>query len=278
MGYKKEAKNEKIESLHGFVKDSIVTIGNVNPWVEGSIHPDDRETLGLFKNWIFAHFKENQKVEYIHGKIGSLTDSKSLNRNICSIGGPATNLFTRYGMGYDQKGETWAPVLPFTYPLKQAEELAKKEKITVVQERQGQRWEEPNWYIANRNGNPRYFPSINVESKTLRDDYFQIIVAPNTFTKEAFFSGRKHMMIASAHGVSSLAIKEILEDDKILESLYEVNKKTGYYQAIVKIPEIKYEESKKGYFPSGHPVLCEAVSLEPSDFGNLKKYKEWVNP
>jgi hypothetical protein len=61
-----------------------------------------------------------------------------------------------------------------------------------------------------------------------------------------------------------------------LKILYEVSRKTGYYQAIVRVPKIEYIENKKGYFPAGNPILCTAVHLEPSDFETLKKYKEWL--
>ena len=192
---KMEAKAKKaiVEDLFGFIENADVTIANINPWVEKKVHPDDKEALGFFKDWICQYFKKDRQEKYYRGQLRAA----DINKDLCSIGGPATHPFTRYGMGYDPKGESWIPILPFIYPLREAEDRS----VMVLQERKGYQWEEPNWYIADRDGNPAFIPEV--EKGILKKDYLMIIVAPNTFTQEAFYSGQKHMMIASAHGVLS---------------------------------------------------------------------------
>jgi hypothetical protein len=101
-----------------------------------------------------------------------------------------------------------------------------------------------------------------------------VIVTPNTFTQEAFYRGQKHMMIASAHGVSQLAIKDILDNDQILTWLGEVGQRNQYFQAVIEIPKVKM--SKQGYVPHGKPVPRVVEPLDPTDFKKLKEYKEWA--
>ena len=69
----------------------------------------------------------------------------------------------------------------------------------------------------------------------VQTDYFMLIVAPNVFSRAAFESGKKHMMLVGTHGLVSLAIKDLLDNDHILEWIFEHPRSrdnSGYYQAI----------------------------------------------
>lgn len=252
---KLKAKKENIETLFRDIQDADFTTGK--------IPPDDVDSLKLFESWLREYFKRDRQIEY-HRQL-QLAD---VNKHLCSVGGPVDQFFTRYGMGYDKKGQNWKPILPFIYPIKEAE----AESSIIWREWKGQRWQEINWYITDRNGKLKYMPGTDNKG-VLNRDYFMLIIAPNTFTKKAFYRNQKHIMIAPAHGLAQLAIKDILDDDSILEELIEVRKKSEYLQAIIEVPATL---TKDGYAPTGNFPICEVKPLDLSEFKKVERYREWI--
>lgn len=260
-----KAQRENIENLFGFLRNADITADERNPWVEEwEISSAYKETTKLFKKWIESYFKGNREIEFINGPIRV----PNVNEDLCSIGGPAHYLLTRHGMGYDQKGESWIPVLPFYYPLKEVEARG----IFVRRKYKGREQKSPSWFIADRSGKPLYIPKTD-RYGFLERDYFMLIVTPNVFTTEAFYTGKKHMMITPAHSFAALAIREILDSDEVLKWLIEASKQTGYYQAILEIPGIKHKENE--YVP-GKPIPCEVKPLDSDDFKRLAKKRGWI--
>jgi len=254
-GTKSKAKKQNIEALFGFLQDADFTTGNVPP--------DDVDSLKLFKSWLCKYFRRDRQIEY-HRQLGLADTSKHL----CSVGGPVDHVFTRYGMGYDKKGQIWRPVLPFIYPLREA--AAKSP--TILREWKGYRWEATNWYIADRNGKVQFVPEVDKDG-VLSKDYFMLIIAPNTFTDRAFYSGQKHIMVAPAHGLAQLAVKDILDSDTLLGELIKVRERSEYLQAIVEVPA---KPTKQGYAPTGDFILRALEPLDLGDFEKAERYREWT--
>jgi hypothetical protein len=259
-----KAKRDNIEHLFGFIKDADINIGGKNPWIEWKIPPDDKESLRLFKSWMKNYFRGGRQIEYLDSPF----PYPDPNKDLCSISGPVNHPLTRYGMGYDPKGESWIPVLPFYYPLKEAEASG-----AIIRRRyKRQEWRNPNWYIADRNGKLFRRPEVDKDG-ILRKDYFMLIITSNIFTHKAWCSGKKHMMVACAHGLAQLAMKDIFNDDKILEWLKEVSVKTGYYQAIIEVPGVR---DKRGEYVPGKLTPLVAEPLDPDDFRKLSKKRGWI--
>lgn len=261
-----KAKRENIENLFGFLGNADISADEKNPWLEEwEISSAYKETIKLFKRWVESYFRRNREIKFINGPIG-VPNAKG---DLCSIGGPAHYLLTRLGMGYDQRGESWIPILPFYYPLKEVEARG----ILVRRKYKGQEQKSPAWFIADRKGKPVYIPKTD-RNGFLEKDYFMLIVAPNVFTTDAFYNGKKHMMITPAHSFAALAIKKILDSDEVLEWLIDASKRTGYYQAILEIPGIKHKENE--YIP-GKPIPCgDPEPLDPDDFMRLAKKRGWI--
>ena len=254
---KLKAKPQRVETVFGSLKDADFTTGNVPL--------DDVHSLRLLKSWICEYFRGDRHIEF-HTRL-YLAD---INKHLCSVGGPVDQIFTRYGMGYDKKGEKWKPILPFIYPLKQAG----TKSVTIRRKWKGEQWEASgSWYIADRDGKRLFTPETNGEG-FLRKDYFMLIIAPNTFTNEAFSTGQKHIMVAPAHGLAQLAVKKILDSDEILGELIKVRQRNEYLQAIIEVPA---EPKKHGYEPTGEFPICVVEPLDPDEFKKLGTFRSWYS-
>jgi len=259
-----KVKKETIEILFDFVADTDVTCGTIHPLYKGLIPPPDKETTALLREWICQYFKRGREEKYSSIQLGP----PNWNKHLCSIGGPVNHPHIRYQMGYDLRGENWISILPYFFPLREA----KTTGITVQQKWDGNVIiEEPNWYIADRNNIPRFVP--RVDQRILQTDFVMIIVTPNTFTQRAFHSNQKHMMIVGAHSAAQLAIKDVLNNNKILGELNSIRGKSEYFQAIIEIPKIKH--TTKGELPDGKPILRDLVPLDLNKFQKLKEYEDW---
>ncbi|MCJ7570335.1 MAG: toll/interleukin-1 receptor domain-containing protein [Candidatus Thermoplasmatota archaeon] len=139
-----DAKEKNIDALFGFLQDADFTTGD--------IPPDDIDSLKLFKSWFYKHFRRNRQIEYY-----SSLPPADINKHLCSIEGPVDQLFTRYGMNYDRNGHNWEPILPYIYPIKDAQEKS----TTILREWKGIRWKELNWYIADCYGKPKFIPGVD---------------------------------------------------------------------------------------------------------------------
>lgn len=158
--------------------------------------------------------------------------------------------------------------MPFIYPLKEVE----TKSATIWREWKGQRWKTINWYIADRNGKPVFIPEADKEG-ILKKDYFMLIIAPNIFTNEAFYSGQKHIMLVPAHGLAQLAVKDILDSDRILSELIKVRQQSEYLQAIIEVPA---KRTKHGYAPTENFILRAVEPLDLSEFEKVERYREWI--
>ncbi|GAH83354.1 unnamed protein product, partial [marine sediment metagenome] len=143
---------------------------------------------------------------------------------------------------------------------------------TILRRWKGDEWETINWYIADRNGKRMFTPSTD-RNGILNKDYFMLIIAPNTFTGVALTHGQKHLIIAPAHGLAQLAIKKILNNNKILEQLAEKRQRYEYFQAIIEVPG---KLTKNGYEPSGKFPLVRVEPLELYEFESIMPYKDWI--
>jgi len=255
----KIAKKENIKDLFGFIEEADISTGN--------IPPDDVDSLRFFRDWFCQYFSKDRRIEY-HKQLAP----PDISKHLCSIGGPVDHLYTRYTMGYDKKAQSWAQILPYYFPLKDAEDR----QIDILREYKGFQWRELNWYIADRKGKPVFVPAADKEG-VLNKDYFMLIVAPNTFTQEAFYRGQKHMIIACAHGLAQLAVREILDNDEILKEIKERSKGSEYFQAIV---EVQAERLEIGYVPilksrkSIPRIVVEPIEL--GAFKNVEEFREWI--
>lgn len=251
-----KAKKENIENLFDFIQDADFTRGYNRP-------RDDDDSIKLFEKWICKYFKRNRKIEY--KKHLPFAD---INKHLCSMGGPVDHPFTRYAMGYDKKAQKWSSILPFIYPIKEAE----TETATILRKWKGKQWKEKNWYIADREGKIKFTPGVDNDD-FLNKDYFMLIIAPNTFTKKAFYTGQKHLIIAPAHGLAQLAIEDILDNDKFLSEIIKVRQKSEYLQAIVEVPAIMTEH---GYAPKGNFIIREKEPLDLNEFKNIPEFRDWI--
>ncbi len=246
-------KKELYEHLFGFLKEAEVSVGEINPWIRDNVPPDDREALTTLKSVIYKFFKEEREEEWI----GTFRPVDK-NQNICSVGGPVSHQDTRKAMGYDESGKIKATDLPYVFNI-QKEELEFPD-VRVKRVFGGKIWYEPNWCIVDAHTKePIYVPEVT-DDGILKTDFLMIIVGPNKFTKTAIHSGKKHMMIAGAHGVANLAVSKVLRDLKILQKL-DSEVKTGYFQLIVEI-KIKWSRLRKSYIPKGSPRICTIEELK----------------
>jgi len=251
-----KVKKKNIEKLFAFIQDADFTRGYKRP-------PDDEDSIELFAKWISKYFTRGRPIKYKESL--PLAD---INKHLCSIGGPVDHPFTRYAMGYDNKAQNWSSILPFIYPLKEAE----TETATILRKWKGKQWKGKNWYIADREGKIKFVPGVDKDG-FLNKDYFMLIIAPNTFTKKAFYTGQKHLIIAPAHGLAQLAIEGILDNDKFLSEITDVRQKSEYMQAIVEVPA---KMTKDGYAPKGNFIIREKEALDLSEFKNIPKYMDWI--
>jgi hypothetical protein len=250
-----KAKRQHIENLFGFIQDADFTTGRVPP--------DDVDSLKLFNTWLHRYFRKERRLEY-RDDVGV----PNISKHLCTIGGPVDHIFARYSMGYDNKAQRWKGILPFIFPLSDVE----ARQTTIIREWKGHRWKVPGWYIADRDGRPQFFPETDREG-VLRKDYFMLIVAPNTFTRNAFYTGQKHMIIAPTHGLSQLAVKDILDNDDILNELSVVRQQSEYFQAIIEVPARK---GKHGYAPTGNFLVRASEPLDVADFRTIAKFQDWA--
>ena len=256
----RKVKEEYIKDLFGFVGDADFSTGNVPP--------DDVDSLRLFKEWFHQHLRKERPI-----KERVQLPPVNVNKHLCSIGGPVDHPLTRYGMGYERKGDRWLGVLPFYFDLKGTESSG----ITIRRAYKGVHWETLNWRITDRDGRLKFVPGTD-KDRILNKDYFMLIIAPNTFTDQAIYTGQKHMIIACAHGLAQLAIKDLFDNNRFLEELIKVRGRNEYFQAII---EIYAEHSKEGYIPALKwretvpPMIVEPLDL--NDFTRkLKRYEEWT--
>ncbi len=250
-----KANKPNVINLFGFLKDADFSTGETPP--------DDEESLKLFEDWTYKYFKGNREIKY-----KEKMPEMNIDKHICSIGGPVDHVLTRYAMGYDKKGQEWKPILPYMFPLREAENTT----LPVVRKWKGEEWTTTrNWYIADRKGKVRFIPETDTNG-ILKRDFLMLIISPNTFTKKAFFSGQKHFIIAATHGLAQLAVKDILDSNEILKELNEVREKSEYIQAIIEVQGIW---KRNGYIPSGNYILRDKVPLGLEDFKELINYKDW---
>lgn len=249
------AKSAHIETLFGFLQDADFTTGNVPP--------DDIDSLKLFKTWLKDYFRRDREISYVDE-----LKSPDLGKHLCTIAGPVDHPFSRYSMGYDRCGYRWQPVLPFIIPLAEVE--ARQHRI--LREWKGHSWSTYTWYIADRNGRPQFMPEADRHG-VLRKDFFMLVVAPNTFTENAFYTGQKHMMIIPTHGLAQLAVKDILDSNEVLEQLGEIRKQSEYFQAIIEVPS---RRTKHGYAPTGRFLVRAKEPLDIADFRKFARFQDWV--
>jgi len=262
---KSDAKKKNIETLFGFLQDADFTTGD--------IPPDDRDSLELFRSWLCKHFRNKREIEYYRDlRISHL--SVNINKHLCSIGGPVDQLFTRYGMGYKKNGQEREPFLPYNFPLEDAaqRDAAEENKATIIRRWKGHEWKTINWYIADCNGKRVFTPGTD-RNGILNKDYMMLILAPNTFSDNAIFQGQKHLMIAPAHGLAQLAIKKILDNNKILEELTRKTQNYEYFQAII---EVLGKPTRNGFAPSKNFTIKRIKPLESYEFERIGRYEEWI--
>ena len=265
LHFKSVAKKDNIEHLFGFLQEADFTTGNVPH--------DDVDSLQLFRNWFYKHFRNNRDIEY-HRDLRLSNALVNIDKHLCSIGGPIDQLFTRYGMCYSKDGKGWDPVLPYIYPLKDVLSRVESEEkgATILRKWKGHEWKSVCWYIADRNGRRIFTPGTD-RNGILNKDYFMLIIAPNTFTNIAVNQGQKHLMMAPAHGLAQLAVMKILDNDNILEGLNKKRQNYDYLQAIIEVPG---KLTEYGYAPTGKFTLKRVEHLEAYEFEKVKSYKDWI--
>lgn len=251
--YRARAKSTYIETLFGFLQDADFTTGRVPL--------DDIDSLKLFKSWLEDHFRRDREITYDLD-----LQTADWRKHLCTVGGPVDHPFSRYSMGYDRRGHNWQPILPFIFPLAEVE----AKQRTITRKWKGRKWSAYNWYIADRDGHPRFIPEVD-QNEILKKDYFMLTVAPNTFTERAFYNGQKHMMITPTHGLAQLAIKDVLDSDEILKQLHEIH--SEYFQAIIEVPAKLKED---GYAPSGKFLVRAKEPLDLADFRKLVRFRDWL--
>ncbi len=245
-----------IKRLFGFLADADITTGRTPR--------DDVCSLQLFRNWLTHHFRRRRTITY--------TDQLmplDLSKDLCTIGGPVDHPLTRYALGYDHSGEECNRILPFFFPL--GEPVSYKQPVLRLWK--GESWEVRKWFISDRNDRPQFIPAPD-RNGYLNKDYLMLVVVPNTFTEEAFYTGRKHMIIAATHGLAQLAVKDILDNDSILGKLCKGREKSECFQAIIEVTASLTRDGRS-YVPSDFTVAaCEPVNV--GDFASFIRFREWL--
>lgn len=259
------SKKENIGKLFGFLKDA--------DFATGDIPPDDRDSLELFKNWMCKYFRNDRHIEYYDDLQISETII-DINKHLCSIGGPKDQKFTRYGMGYKKNGREWKQILPYIFPLEDAvqRDVTDENKATIIRRWKGREWKTTNWYIADCNGKRVFTPGTD-RNGILNTDYMMLILAPNTFSDKAIVQGQKHLMLAPTHGLAQLAIKKILDNNKILKELAQKTRNYEYFQAII---QVLGKTTENGYAPSKNITIKRVKPLESYEFDEIGRYEEWI--
>ena len=250
------AKAVHIKRLFGFLADADVTTGRTPR--------DDIHSLQLFRNWLLHHFRYDRTITY--------TDQlmpPDLSKHLCTIGGPVDHPHTRYALGYDYSGERWNQVLPFFFPLTKPVSY----KRPVLRLWEGESWPVRKWFISDRHGRPQFIPASD-RNGYLNKDYLMLLVVPNTFTEEAFYSGQKHMVIAATHGLAQLAVKDVLDNDAILKELIEVRERSECFQAIIEVTASLTGDGRS-YIPSDYAIAaCEP--LDVGEFVKFVRFGDWL--
>lgn len=257
---RKRIKKEYIEDLFGFIADSDISTGRVSL--------DDETSLAVFRKWFYTHFKRNRPIEECVE-----LPVIDMNKHLCSIGGPVDHRLTRYVMGYEKSGKFIKPVLPYHFPIREVE----AKNITVIRKYKEAEWKVKNWYIADRDGNPKFVPGTD-RNRVLNKDYVMLIVVPNTLTEQSIYLGQKHLVIACTHGLAQLAVGDLLESEAVLKELMKVRRQTEYFQAII---EIGSQLSEDGYVPQiKNRKTAPPMVIEPLEMSDIIKksrlVKDWL--
>jgi hypothetical protein len=264
---RREAGKERREIAHklfGVLARAYVVPGCENPQFAPSVHPYDREALKAVRDILHRFFKEGRQEGRLD--ISGLPD---LNFDICSIGGPVSHKFTKFAMGYNQAGKLEAPTLPFVYDLAGAE----SSNVRVVHKYRNTTWRPPNWYLINaRTRKPDFGKPVVGNEGFLKTDFLTLVVAPNTFTKRAFEEGKKHLMIAGAHGIANTAVRYVF-GKKVLEVIREKSQKADYFQVILKVPKISWK--KEHQVAVFEEKLEPEVEVFPIDLEYFVKRRNW---
>jgi hypothetical protein len=258
----KEERVNKIKNVFDYLENADFSTGK--------IPPDDWHSLSLFKQWFIKYFRNNRDFLY-HRDLG-LPD---INKDLCSIGGPVDHILSRHGMCYDKYKKDWKPILPYIFPIEEAIRRREMddEKYSVKRMWGKDVWTTTRWFISDKYGKRIEFEPEKDDDGFLCSDVLMLTVSPNTLTKKAFKNGKIHLMITPAHGLAQLAIKDVLQNEKVLEKLNKEREKSLYFQAIIKI---NAKRKRKGYVPLKKPGNIITRGIDIDEFEKIPIFKDWI--
>ena len=225
-----------LSRLFGFCKNAEFVIGKREPW-KGEDPWSDKDvkavedTISNFSK-TFSKMPEPREEEK--------APSFEPKWNVISIGGPIANTFTRMVMKVEKPDDrSW---LPFSFNLQPSPECQGKDYSGL----QRQIKPAPNWSIMrSETGEELYIPEYYEKDEigVCRRDYGMIIKVKSQI-KEAP-PGRKNLILAGCHGFGTIAAARALNDEEILNRIWEEVKDRDFQAIImceVNEDEIEYVE------------------------------------
>jgi|LGVD01.1.fsa_nt_gb hypothetical protein len=236
-------------NLFGFLNnaDFIVSskldyIPDQTPGLSAWDDPDVRTAKAIFEG-VANISTENVKIDRL-----ALNTQIDLKSNICSMGGPLFNKFSRWLMGYEIPSDNFSniPELPYVINFQPDERCIGKgfDELKKIHPT-------PNYTIMNQeSGEDIYIPELNPYTNELMRDY-GMIIKTKSIHKVARSAGRKNLMIAGCYHVGTEAGGYIMEKEDILNHIWKsVNDKD--FQAIY-----------VAFVRDGHPIDVELLEVLP---------------
>lgn len=234
---------------------------------KGMIHPDDKfavkslEKIGIDGINNLELFPE-------------LILTPNIDGNLVTLGSPSTNALTaitfqyRYhnlgvNYGFIRERETQFE-LPFEYFMDGKYLIDNgaiyKRKINDELEIG------PNWGIKNNSTNNLILPKVN-NAGFIKTDYLLITVLPNIYEKKELDTNSKIIILGGAHGTGTKAIDLLFRNKNVLTQLINKTENIQYWQALIEINEIAYNERTLESIPYD---ISNQIIIKPINIYNSK--------
>lgn len=219
-----------------FKQPTRFTPGFAHYLFQSKVPPDDKaamDTIGQLCSSVA------EKLEKIDGYF----QSGDLSGTFVCTGSPVSNLLPRLVMQYDNhRSESdygliraRAPVLDLRYEYQLDPEFLSRSPA----ERVG-RGQVLNWAVRDVVDDEMFWPKVN-DNTFLRTDYLLVTVAPNFLNRDSFERGEKIIIFGGTHGPGTRAVDLLFRDEFILSRLLEQVRGMQYWQALLEVDLISYE-------------------------------------
>lgn len=248
--------------------------GTAHYRLPGKVHPDDLRTISafdLFCRSITGHPKVIRTAFF-------MTDFKA---NFVCAGSPLSNFMSRVVMQYDSKSNDPEdglvrgnePILETRYEALHDSAYVFREFGWTARKLKSQVHRVPNWSIRDVVTRSVYVPKLQGPEMAGRfaTDYLLVSVVPNILDEQSFERGRKIIILGGTHGIAT-RVSQLLFADKVLLRQLSERVKTPYWQALLEIDSVDYDNTGEA-----HPASIRLVDVAAVGINSLLLHKWFCN-